>query len=96
MATSDDNATKIITFLGEACSSVSEPTAALTGRLYRVVQVRILHAHNLSRIHIVHSFTNALKCTATGSSLQEGSDKTGIQNRNTRTFFQHFTNVFFL
>ena len=39
--TSDDDATKIITFLGGSCSIVSEPTAALSGRLYRVVQVRL-------------------------------------------------------
>ena len=38
--TSSYNETKIIAFLGGSCSLVTEPTAALSGRLYKVVQVR--------------------------------------------------------
>ena len=33
------NETKIIAFLGGACSLATEPTSALSGRLYKVVQV---------------------------------------------------------
>ncbi|XP_019864007.1 PREDICTED: uncharacterized protein LOC109593314 [Amphimedon queenslandica] len=34
--------TKIIAFIGGSCSIVSEPTAALTGRLYKIPQVNNL------------------------------------------------------
>jgi hypothetical protein len=37
--TDQSDETKIIVYLGGACSLATEPTAALTGRLYKVVQV---------------------------------------------------------
>ena len=37
--TSGVNDTNVIAFVGGGCSTTTEPTAALSGRLYKVVQV---------------------------------------------------------
>ena len=39
--TSDPNTTNVIAFVGGGCSTTTEPTAALSGRLYKVVQVNL-------------------------------------------------------
>ncbi len=45
LKTSDPNISNIIAFIGGSCSIVTEPTAALSGRLYKVVQVLIIIVH---------------------------------------------------
>ena len=47
LETSGPNSTRVIAFVGGSCSLATEPTAALSGRLYKVVQVS---CHNYTDI----------------------------------------------
>ena len=42
METGSVNATKIIAVVGGFCSTVTEPTAGLSGKLYNILQVSVL------------------------------------------------------